>query len=206
MATIDQNKEEFISLLRSTNREGIEKLIDWLCNKSDFFIAPSSTRFHGNYPGGLCQHSLNVYRIAKGFLPTCQLYSADPAKFSEITEDNIIIATLLHDLCKTNFYKPVQKYRKDENNNWELYNTYDIEDKFPFGHGEKSVFMAQRFINLTGNEALAIRWHMGCGDVGTYISDFSKYAATSAYNKVPLTTVVAISDFTASMLAEETIQ
>ena len=54
------NKERFIELLRSTKREGIEKLIDFL-EKTDFFTAPASTRFHSSYEGGLLQHSLNVY-------------------------------------------------------------------------------------------------------------------------------------------------
>ena len=49
----------FMALLRSTGREGIEKLLSYL-EKSDFFEAPASTKFHGNYKGALCVHSLGV--------------------------------------------------------------------------------------------------------------------------------------------------
>ena len=59
-------KEEFIELLRSTKREGIENLLNFL-EKSDFYTAPASTRFHGNYDGGLLDHSLNVYDCLKDY-------------------------------------------------------------------------------------------------------------------------------------------
>ena len=55
-------KEEFLKLLRETNREGMENLINFL-EKSDFFTAPASTRFHGSEEGGLVKHSLQVYKI-----------------------------------------------------------------------------------------------------------------------------------------------
>ena len=55
-------KEEFIRLLQSTNREGMDKLLEFL-EKSDFYTAPASTRYHGNYEGGLLEHSMKVYEI-----------------------------------------------------------------------------------------------------------------------------------------------
>ena len=57
-------KNRIIELLKSTDRERIDKVIDYLELKSDYFIAPASTAFHGNYPGGLAEHSLNVYNVA----------------------------------------------------------------------------------------------------------------------------------------------
>lgn len=57
-------KEEFIKLLKETNREGMDKLIEFLEN-SDFFEAPASTRYHGNFKGGLVEHSMKVYEILK---------------------------------------------------------------------------------------------------------------------------------------------
>ena len=54
-------KEEFLMLLRSVNREGMDELINFI-EKSDFFKAPASTRFHGSYEGGLLEHSLNVLK------------------------------------------------------------------------------------------------------------------------------------------------
>mgnify|MGYP001117070465 FL=1 len=59
---IEGNKKEILDIFAQyVHRDGIEKLLDYLVNKSDFFIAPASTRFHGSYDGGLSQHSLNVY-------------------------------------------------------------------------------------------------------------------------------------------------
>ena len=88
-------KEEFIELLRSTKREGIENLLNFL-EKSDFYTAPASTRFHGNYEGGLLEHSMKVYEIFKEKIKASGLSTP---------EDTVIIAPLLHDICKTNYYK-----------------------------------------------------------------------------------------------------
>ena len=91
-------KEEFLNLLKSIQREGIEKLIAYL-EKTDFFKAPASSRFHGNYEGGLLEHSLNVYHLLKEKVaqkPYSEVISA--------SDDTIILITLLHDICKTNYY------------------------------------------------------------------------------------------------------
>ena len=95
IVNIENNKNEYIKLLKSTNREGIDKLINWLENKSDFFNAPSSTIYHGNYPGGLCQHSLNVYYAAKQFFETYKELGLTEKNMDHITEENIIISALL---------------------------------------------------------------------------------------------------------------
>lgn len=100
-------KEEFLNLLKSIQREGIEKLIAYL-EKTDFFKAPASTRFHGNYEGGLLEHSLNVYHLLKEKVaqkPYSEVISA--------SDDTIILITLLHDICKTNYY--VVDYRNKKN-------------------------------------------------------------------------------------------
>ena len=57
------NKEKFISLLKSTNRKGVNQLLSFLEEKG-FFEAPASTRFHLSKNGGLLQHSINVYDVA----------------------------------------------------------------------------------------------------------------------------------------------
>lgn len=65
---IRTNKENFISIVRANiKRDGIENLIDWL-NKSDFFTAPSSTRFHGNYEGGYVNTRLMYITFLRNFL------------------------------------------------------------------------------------------------------------------------------------------
>lgn len=154
------NKERFIELLRSTKREGIEKLIDFL-EKTDFFTAPASTRFHSSYEGGLLQHSLNVYDCLAGLGITTgdvQEFQAAGMRLDSIPQESIIIVALLHDLCKVNFYATEMRWRKDANNKWEQYPVYAVNDRNPYGHGEKSVMMASEFIHLTMEERYAIRW------------------------------------------------
>lgn len=146
-------KEEFIELLKSTNREGIEKLIDFL-EKTDFFQAPASTRFHGAYQGGLLEHSMKVYEIFKNKVKNAGIEI-------NVSEDTLIITALLHDICKTNFYKVDYRNAKNELGVWEKVPYYTIDDQIPYGHGEKSVMMISEYIKLTPEEKYAIRWHMG---------------------------------------------
>ena len=138
-------KEEFINLLKQTNREGTDKLIEFL-ERTDFFEAPASTRFHGCFKGGLLEHSLKVYEILK-----------------TKTEDSasVKIIALLHDVCKANFYKVDYRNAKNEQGVWEKVPYYTVDDTIPYGHGEKSVMMISEFIKLTPEERYAIRWHMG---------------------------------------------
>ena len=145
------NKERFIELLRSTKREGIEKLIDFL-EKTDFFVAPASTRFHMSCEGGLLQHSLNVYDCLVSLGSAAgdvQEFHVAGMRLDSIPKESIIIVALLHDLCKTNFYATEMRWRKDANNKWEQYPVYAVNDRNPYGHGEKSVMMASEFIHLT---------------------------------------------------------
>ena len=193
---IQANKIEFINLLRSTGREGIETLINWLETKSDFFEAPASTVFHGNYAGGLCQHSLNVYKAMKKFLANSNMLALKEQELDKIPEATIIISTLLHDICKVNFYFPEYKNFKDEvTNTWKKYQTYKCEDYFPLGHGEKSVIMLQNFIKMTASEIIAIRWHMGLFDPGMMLSTYEKPAYQKAVDECPLMVLLQIIDF-----------
>lgn len=138
-------KEEFIALLKQINREGMDNLIEFL-NRSDFFEAPASTRFHGSFKGGLLEHSMKVYEILK-----------------TKTEDSdaVKIIALLHDICKANYYKTDYRNAKNEQGVWEKVPYYTVDDLIPYGHGEKSVMMISEFIKLTPEERYAIRWHMG---------------------------------------------
>lgn len=145
-------KETIIELLKSTNREGINELIEFLTEKSDFFKAPASTRFHGCFAEGLAQHSYKVYEIYKKKIEDSGL---------EMPEASIIIAALLHDICKVNFYKVDYRNAKNERGEWEKVPYYTVNDTIPYGHGEKSVMMISEFIKLTNEEKYAIRWHMG---------------------------------------------
>ena len=127
-------------------RPGSEKLLDWLDKKTDFFTAPASTRFHGACEGGLCMHSLNVY------------HALHDTFFTEgDSEETFAICALLHDLCKANYYKPGTRNVKNETTGqWEKVPSYSVEDLFPYGHGEKSVFLIERFMKLKVEEAVLI--------------------------------------------------
>lgn len=142
-----ENKERVIELLQQVNRPGIDKLINWL-EKSTFFTDPASTKYHDAEEGGLLNHSLLVY----------DNYVALTGK----EDETAIIACLLHDVCKIGTYKKVMKNVKSENGQWIQVESYDYQDDgMPYGHGEKSVLMISHFINLTKEEMLMIRWHMG---------------------------------------------
>lgn len=162
-------KDQIIELLKSTKREGMDDLIDFL-EKSDFFKAPASTRFHGDHEGGLAEHSFKVYEILKEKVKIAGL---------DIPEESIIISALLHDICKTNFYKIDYRNAKNSLGVWEKVPYYTIEDTIPYGHGEKSVMMLTEYIKLTNNEKYSIRWHMGFSEpkevYGTLGQAFTKY-------------------------------
>ena len=146
-------KEEFLNLLKSVNREGMDDLINFI-EKSDFFKAPASTRFHGSYEGGLLEHSMKVYEILKHKV-------ANAVIDIDIPEESLILIALLHDICKVNFYKTDYRNAKNERGEWEKVPYYTVDDTIPYGHGEKSVMMITEYIKLTVEEKYAIRWHMG---------------------------------------------
>ncbi len=154
------NKERFISIYKEKiHREGAEKLLDYLSSDScDFFTAPASTRFHGNYEGGLLEHSLNVYDCLVDIMQRPRIKEQYNISYSD---ESIAIAALLHDVCKTNFYKISFRNAKNAEGKWESVPYYTIEDSLPYGHGEKSVYIVSGYMRLTRDEAFAIRYHMG---------------------------------------------
>ena len=169
-------KEEFLEIFYEIDRDGADKLLDWL-EKSDFFTAPASTRRHSAYRGGLCQHSINVY---KRLVKLCEMeYGKDWQ--SKVNPESVAIIGLLHDVCKVDTYVEDFKNVKDEDGVWRKKPYYRIEDSLPYGHGEKSVYIISAFIKLTREEALAINWHMGEFDIrvqnGSYLMSevFYKY-------------------------------
>lgn len=154
------DKEEFISIFNEKiHREGADKLLDFLENKSDFFTCPASTRFHNAFEGGLLRHSLNVYHCLVAYMQRDRVKNEYGLK---ISDESIAIAALLHDICKVNFYRTSYRNAKNEKTGqWEKVPYYEIHDTLPYGHGEKSVYMVSGFMRLTRDEAMAIRWHMG---------------------------------------------
>lgn len=156
-------KQTYINLLKKTKRKGINGLIDWL-ERSDFFVAPASTQYHGNYTGGLLEHSLNVYNAL-----VFELENLKDSDFnlSEISEDSVILVSLLHDICKVNCYvESTRNVKNEQTGKWEQVPYYKRDPLFPMGHGGKSIFIAQQFIQLSPEEAQAIYWHMSAFDAG----------------------------------------
>lgn len=187
---VPSSKERFIEAYTTAiSRQGSKELLDWML-KTDFFTAPASSKFHSAYEGGLCDHSLNVYNAM-----------IDRYNDSKPDESFAIVA-LLHDLCKAQFYKLGSRNVKNETTGaWEKVPFYTIDDKFPFGHGEKSVFLIERFMRLKVEEAIAIRWHMGGFDDAARGGSF---AINGAFERYPLAVKLHISDIEATYLMENT--
>ena len=180
-------KEEFLKLLRTIKRDGIEDLIKFL-ESTDFFIAPASTRFHGDFAGGLVEHSMKVYEILVQKVKT----SSKPI---EVSEDTLKIVALLHDVCKANFYKVDYRNAKNALGVWEKVPYYVVEDTIPYGHGEKSVMMITEYMKLTVEEKYAIRWHMGLSEPKELYGTLSV-----AFNKYPLALMLFEADLEATYL------
>ncbi len=192
-------KDEFISILEATNRKGIGAVVAYL-EKAGFFVAPASVNRHLSHDGGLLEHSLNVYRAALALRR--QMIELRPELEPRLPEESIAIATLLHDVCKANIYRKMTKYRKDDQGRWESYDGYDVDyTRFPFGHGEKSVVMLLRLgLELTNDELLAIRWHMGAWDLS--FQSYESKSNISAASDVPLVAIVQAADSLAAHLLE----
>jgi len=186
---LEEQKQRFLELCRANiHRDGLEDLLSWL-QKVDFFEAPASTKYHGAYAGGLCQHSLDVYDYAR------KLTFLSPAP---ISEESLVIATLFYDVCKCNLYKTEYRNQKIDGG-WHQVPVFIIDEKFHFGgHGSKSVFQVQYFMKLEPVEAVAINCHMGFSDGGsTTIRDVG-----NAYHDNPLAWIVHVADEAATYLLE----
>ena len=187
-------KEEFIQIYRdSIRREGADALLDYLEHKSDFFTAPASARYHGAWPGGLCEHSVNVYRCLAAYLErerVKELYGL------EYSAESIALVALLHDVCKTGCYKAGTRNVKGPDGKWQAVPTFYYEDSLPYGHGEKSVYILSGFLRLTREEAMAIRWHMG------FSGDEDKRLVGQAFQQYPLAFALSVADMEATYFLE----
>lgn len=177
-------KNEFLDLLKTVNRDGVENLIAFL-EKTDFFTAPASTKFHNAFEGGLLSHSLNVYKALKELT------------HNQWSEETLIIVGLLHDVCKVNLYKVDYRNKKNENGEWVKEPYYTSDDLMPLGHGEKSVMILSEFIKLTKEELYAIRWHMGGYEPKENYTYISK-----TYEKYPLAVYTHMADLMATYILE----
>ncbi len=194
---IERIKQEYLELFYDNiERDGAEEILNYL-ERSDFFTAPASSRFHSNFAGGLCLHHINVY---KRFLSLVQ------KEFGEnwervISAESVAVVGLLHDICKTNFYK-IETRNVKIDGQWVQKPFYKADDPLPYGHGEKSVYMISGFMKLSREEAMAINWHMGAFDPR---AKENPYVLRDVFQKFPLALLFHIADYMATYLDEETL-
>ena len=180
-------KNRYIELWQTVERDGVKELLEWL-ETTDFYTAPCSTRYHLAREGGLLEHSLNVY-------------DALITKVPEEMRESAVISSLGHDFCKANFYIREMRNAK-ENGVWVQKPFYAVKDQFPYGHGEKSALLINRFIKLKPMEFMAIRWHMGGFTAG--IQDYGlSQAMSEAYKTYPLAILLHMADMESNYLVEK---
>ena len=199
---INENKEEFVKLLKSTGREGVDDVIEEL-DRLGFFSAPASAGHHLNVEGGLVQHSLNTCKAA--FAIWEGMKALEPSLDTEVKKESIIISALLHDVCKADIYKRSVKKRKNKLGQWEDCEGYKVSYKdFPMGHGEKSlVVILLRGLELYDDEMLAIRWHMGAWGLNqNSFEDVRNY--DTAQKEYPLVAIIHAADVMAANVMERT--
>ena len=194
MVNLDELKARFVALFKeNVKRDGADKLLEYLLS-SDFFVAPASSRFHSAYEGGLVEHSLNVYDRLRSYLASDHFKSLG---LSSYTEESIVIASLLHDLCKIGIYKKGFRNVKNDQGKWVQVETYEYDDQLPYGHGEKSVYIISGFMRLTREEAFAIRYHMG------YSSEHDDVRNVSlSFEMFPLAFALSVADSEATYYVE----
>ena len=207
----EKNIKRFEELFSEIKRDGADKLLESI-RKSDFYKAPASTRFHLNEEGGLLQHSLNVYDclVAIAETPLWKPY------IGNVSKETLTIVSLLHDLCKTYYYTIDYKNQKTYDAEkvaatsprevkhdikgdfiWEVAPFYTVDNKYPVGHGSKSVILIQMCMKLTMEEIMAINWHMGA------YCDSSQWGELGeAFEKYPLALALHQADAMASALLE----
>ena len=187
-------KEEFRAIFQQhVTRRGGDQLLEWLEN-TDFYTAPASTKFHCACEFGLVMHSLNVYKVLR-------------EKYFEEgdSEESFALCGLLHDVCKAQFYKvATRNVKNDETGQWEKRPYYSVEDAFPYGHGEKSVYLIERFVRLKPAEAMAIRWHMGLFEMSEPTSS-GRASYRSAMGMSPLVSLLQAADMVASNCLEHIV-
>lgn len=188
----NENVGKFKEIFSKVDRSGADKLMEFI-EKSDFYTAPASTRFHGSYEGGLLEHSLNVYDCLMKKKTENTLWAK---KLENVSEESIAIAALLHDICKTYYYVTEMRNKKVDGT-WVQVPAYTVDDKIPYGHGEKSVMMIEEYMKLLPYERYAIRFHMG-----PYSGEQDWQTLGTAMDKYPLVLALFEADMEATHIME----
>lgn len=191
-------KEKFLKIYNQhIKREGAKELLEYI-EKSDFFTMPASTKFHSNFEGGLCIHTILVY---ERFLNLLKSEYGDDFTH-KISDESVAIIALLHDVCKIGSYK-VDSRNVKINGEWVKQPYYAFnENDLPYGHGEKSVYIISGFMRLSREEAMAINWHMGAYDSRVL---GGSYDLPSAFRQYPLSLLFHTADHLATYLDEKIV-
>ena len=196
---MEMQRDKFLKIFDTQigERDGKEALRDWLLSdECDFFTAPASTKYHGNYDGGLCEHSIDVYEMAvrleglyredirKQYLVLNRPYDRD--QFME----SLAVAALFHDLCKVNFYKTKVNGRNT---------VFVVDEQLRFGgHGSKSVFVLSKYLkDIRDEEAIAINCHMGFSR-----AEDNSISVSESFKNSPLAWIVHVADEAATFMLD----
>lgn len=190
--------EKFKNYFSYINRPGADKLLEWL-EQIGFFTAPASAKYHGAYAGGLVEHSNNVYRRLVKLAD--EEDKRQGRQFPEYAVDTIAVVALLHDVCKADAYKVEKKNQKQKDGSWKEVEIYGYTNSLPLGHGEKSIIQIMRYMQLTEEEMLAIRWHMGAFDNAV---KGGSHDMNYAFAQSRLAAMLHIADMMATHLDERT--
>ncbi len=193
----EEIKQQFLEIFYDNiEREGAEEILNYL-EKTDFFTGPASGRRHSNFEGGLCLHSIMVYKRYVKLLQ--QEYGESWQKV--ISAESVAIIALLHDICKVNTYT-VEMRNVKVDGEWKQKPYYKYSDPLPYGHGEKSVYMISGFMRLTREEAMAINWHMGAFDARAATNGF---IISDVFYKYPTVFLFHLADYMATYLDERPV-
>lgn len=181
---------------QNIKRDGADELLKYL-NTTDFFRAPASTKYHGNFGGGLVEHHVKVYLR---FADMCEIEFGK--EWLEKNRETVAVIALLHDVCKVNCYKTEMRNQK-VNGEWVQKPFYAFDDPLPYGHGEKSVYIISGFMRLSRDEAMAINWHMGAFDSR---NTADRNAVSNAFRLFPISVIFHAADLLSSYLDEKAVK
>ena len=196
---MEMQRDKFLKIFDTQigERDGKEALREWLLSDGcDFFTAPASTRYHGNYDGGLCEHCIDVYEMA---VRLEELYREDIRKQYLVLNrpydreqfmESLAVAALFHDLCKVNFYKTRVNGRNS---------AYVVDEQLRFGgHGSKSVYVLSKYLkDIRDEEAIAINCHMGFSR-----SEDNSLSVSDSFKNSPLAWIIHVADEAATFMLD----
>ena len=178
----EQAKEAYMDCFSIIRRIGARELLRWM-EENGSFEAPASSHHHGSYAGGLAVHSVNVY------LRLMEIVEGENKRGRKCgySMETLAVVSLLHDLCKIDAYEQTEE------------GGYRLTKHFPAGHGEKSVFLILKHMDLMEEEILAIRWHMGQYD---FYAKGGGYDLNNAFSQSRLAVMVHLADMMATHFDE----